>query len=155
MEEPSADTLVDEHQDATYTTQKWKCKSRRFVSVRPKNSFNSKADIFHLKIKCIEQQTKEKEIFHRTEFSSDRIYSTIGYQQFEQISVVFTTFSSISSRRVTFRLHELNREERNKNETWTLFLCSSGIHGSNRYQWFIQPDTSSSLQLPLDFVSLF
>jgi hypothetical protein len=26
MEEPSAELLVDEHQDATYTTAKWKCK---------------------------------------------------------------------------------------------------------------------------------
>lgn len=82
MEEPSADTLVDEHQDATYTTQKWKCKSR-FVNER-KRFLQLKGRHF-LKMKCIEQQTKEKERFHRTEFSSDRIDSTIGYQQFEQI----------------------------------------------------------------------
>jgi hypothetical protein len=26
MEEPSSETLVDEHQDATYPIAKWKCK---------------------------------------------------------------------------------------------------------------------------------
>jgi len=26
MEEPSAETLIDEHQDAAYPTAKWKCK---------------------------------------------------------------------------------------------------------------------------------
>jgi len=26
MEEPSAEPLIDEHQDATYSTAKWKCK---------------------------------------------------------------------------------------------------------------------------------
>ena len=63
-DEPSAELLVDEHQDATYPTQKWKCKPFHLLVVFPLSlSFNSKAVIFHSTIKWIEQQTKDTEIY--------------------------------------------------------------------------------------------
>ena len=70
MEEPSAKPLVDEHQDATYSIQTWKCKKRQ--RQRKVNSFYSKAKIFFGK-KSFEQQTKDKEILFFESFSSDSI----------------------------------------------------------------------------------
>jgi p38 MAP kinase len=46
MEEPSCIPLTDDHQDATYTIARWKCKSSDSYSIQPYFSFNSKATIF-------------------------------------------------------------------------------------------------------------
>lgn len=66
MEEPSAEPLVDEHQDATYPTHQWKSKSKR------NESFNSKAEIFcslNDKITCATNEGERKLFLER--LSSD------------------------------------------------------------------------------------